>query len=347
VEGFERWREHVLEGKQMKARALKVVQRLVKRCMVEGFERWVNVVDIIQLDRQAEARERAQENLLAVAKATLSKVEVEAGRRALLCQRVVAGMLKQQLLAAFCKFADCVGGQRATREVMGKMLARMRRRQLSDAFDLYAGTVDAMVAQRQRQHVEEVLQRRATEAEALVLEERGRLQMLDNLEIALVAWFSRSSHLASILHHLRADLQHTKQGALLLDSSFACLFANAEHPLYLNHIVEVSAELSLSDYELRRATELYRTLARGQQRRSADLVASVGISLISQCIPREAGSVLPGTVPSGDDADPEGSSVREAGRLSDAIEIDTSVSSPARSLRSPRLWGRENRFEKH
>ena len=35
-----RWREHAEEEKQMKAKALKVVQRLVNRAFVEGFERW-------------------------------------------------------------------------------------------------------------------------------------------------------------------------------------------------------------------------------------------------------------------------------------------------------------------
>jgi len=40
VEGFERWRDSVVEGRQMKAKALKVVRRLMSRGLVEGFERW-------------------------------------------------------------------------------------------------------------------------------------------------------------------------------------------------------------------------------------------------------------------------------------------------------------------
>jgi hypothetical protein len=39
VEGFGRWRERAVGEKQMKAKALKVVQRLVQRARVEGFER--------------------------------------------------------------------------------------------------------------------------------------------------------------------------------------------------------------------------------------------------------------------------------------------------------------------
>jgi hypothetical protein len=38
VEGFGRWRERAVGEKQMKAKALKVVQRLVQRARVEGFE---------------------------------------------------------------------------------------------------------------------------------------------------------------------------------------------------------------------------------------------------------------------------------------------------------------------
>jgi len=40
VQGFERWRDRVGEEGQMKAKARKVVQRLMNSALVEGFERW-------------------------------------------------------------------------------------------------------------------------------------------------------------------------------------------------------------------------------------------------------------------------------------------------------------------
>jgi hypothetical protein len=40
VEGFERWQDQTAEEKQMKAKTLKAVQRLINRALVKGFERW-------------------------------------------------------------------------------------------------------------------------------------------------------------------------------------------------------------------------------------------------------------------------------------------------------------------
>jgi hypothetical protein len=41
VQGFERWRDQADEEKQMKAKALKVVQRLMKNCIASAFGRWI------------------------------------------------------------------------------------------------------------------------------------------------------------------------------------------------------------------------------------------------------------------------------------------------------------------
>jgi hypothetical protein len=40
VEGFDHWRDSVVEERQMKAKALKVVHRPMNRVLVEGLERW-------------------------------------------------------------------------------------------------------------------------------------------------------------------------------------------------------------------------------------------------------------------------------------------------------------------
>ena len=40
VEGFERWRDQAAEEKQMKAKARKVVQRLMRSCIAYAFGRW-------------------------------------------------------------------------------------------------------------------------------------------------------------------------------------------------------------------------------------------------------------------------------------------------------------------
>ena len=69
VEGFERWREHVVEERQMKAKALKVVQRLMNRGLVEGFERWrEHVVEERQMKAKAlKVVQRLMNRSLAVA----------------------------------------------------------------------------------------------------------------------------------------------------------------------------------------------------------------------------------------------------------------------------------------
>ena len=40
VSSFERWREHIIEKKQMKNKALRVVQRMLNGALVSAFERW-------------------------------------------------------------------------------------------------------------------------------------------------------------------------------------------------------------------------------------------------------------------------------------------------------------------
>ena len=108
------------------------------------------------------------------------------------------------------------------------------------------------------------------------------------LEISLIGWCSRSSHLSCLLSHLQADLRRTEYGARLLDGSLARLFNCAEHPLYLSHIAEVSTQLSLSEYEIRRATEIFSSLKDSVWHRHASNTDFVGQSLLPfSASPRE------------------------------------------------------------
>jgi hypothetical protein len=40
VSTFERWKDHIIEEKQMRSKPLKVMQRLVNGALVSTFERW-------------------------------------------------------------------------------------------------------------------------------------------------------------------------------------------------------------------------------------------------------------------------------------------------------------------
>jgi hypothetical protein len=40
VSTFERWKDHIIEEKQMRSKALKVMQRLVSGALISTFERW-------------------------------------------------------------------------------------------------------------------------------------------------------------------------------------------------------------------------------------------------------------------------------------------------------------------
>ena len=42
VSTFERWKHHIIEEKQIKTNALRVVQRLMNGALVSAFERWKN-----------------------------------------------------------------------------------------------------------------------------------------------------------------------------------------------------------------------------------------------------------------------------------------------------------------
>ena len=54
VSSFERWRDHIIEEKQMKKKVLKVVQRMLNGALVWSFERWRdNIIEEKQLKNKA------------------------------------------------------------------------------------------------------------------------------------------------------------------------------------------------------------------------------------------------------------------------------------------------------
>jgi len=103
VEGFERWRDHVAEEKQMKAKALKVVQRLMNRGLVEGFERW--------RDHVAEEKQMKAKAL-----------------------KVVHRLLKSALVVCFDKWTVRLADNVRIRAVLSKVLTQMMNHTLSVAF---------------------------------------------------------------------------------------------------------------------------------------------------------------------------------------------------------------------
>jgi hypothetical protein len=137
-----RWRDLAAGKKQMKAKALKVVERLMKSALKGSFERWRDAV-------VEQAQELAKQQLEAAAREKQSMAETEAERRIEMCKRVVQRMLRHQLLIAWSMFVDTVRETQHNRETLRKVLGRMQHRQLAGAFDCYAGAVELLVAQRE------------------------------------------------------------------------------------------------------------------------------------------------------------------------------------------------------
>jgi hypothetical protein len=104
VEGFERWREHAVEEKQMQAKALKVVRRLVIRALVEGFKRW--------RFRYAEHRE-----LVGKSKRMLARLQRRAGAVCVIAWR------------------RRVVGEARKRGIIQRAVSRLFWRRLSQSFD--------------------------------------------------------------------------------------------------------------------------------------------------------------------------------------------------------------------
>jgi len=54
VSSFERWRDHIIEEKQMQKKASKVVQRILNGALASSFERWRdNIMEEKQLKSKA------------------------------------------------------------------------------------------------------------------------------------------------------------------------------------------------------------------------------------------------------------------------------------------------------
>jgi hypothetical protein len=129
--GIEAWYARARIDRQMKATALRVLQRLRRRELVEGFELWRDSLV---------AEKLAKQQLEEAARERQSMAEAEAERRIEMCKRVVQRMLRHQLLMAWNLFVDTVRETQHNRETVRKVLSRMQHRQLAGAFDCYAGS---------------------------------------------------------------------------------------------------------------------------------------------------------------------------------------------------------------
>jgi hypothetical protein len=112
--GFERWHDHLMEEKQMKAKALKVVQRLMNRVLVEGFERWW---DRVSEEKQMKANARAEEE-----------------RRKAVMQRVVKRMQHATLTSGLLRWREQVRELRRQQGILEKVALRMRNAAVNKAF---------------------------------------------------------------------------------------------------------------------------------------------------------------------------------------------------------------------
>jgi len=104
----------VAEEKQMKAKALKVVQRLMNRGLVEGFERWR---DTVVAERQMKENARAEEE-----------------RRAAVMQRVVKRMQHATLASGLLSWREQVRELRRQQGILENVASRMRNAAVYMAF---------------------------------------------------------------------------------------------------------------------------------------------------------------------------------------------------------------------
>ena len=107
----------------------------------KAFDRWLEFVDVMLLERDMESKELAQQELLQELEANntgrdleMTKVEQqlrkEVQRRVDTCKRVVKRMLHHQLMLAWDSFVENVLTVKRNRETMRKVLARMTHRQV-------------------------------------------------------------------------------------------------------------------------------------------------------------------------------------------------------------------------
>jgi len=144
----------VVEDRQMKAKALKVVRRLMSRAMEEGFGRWRDSAVEGSSHQGAQTMDwaaiKSNHQTLIRAWAQWLRYLHRAEYRMEMCKRVMQHMLRHQLLMAWKMFVDCVFETRHTRQTVSKVLSRMQHRQLAGALDLYARAVDMLVVQREK-----------------------------------------------------------------------------------------------------------------------------------------------------------------------------------------------------
>jgi hypothetical protein len=114
-----------------------------------AMEAWTEYVKMVLGERSKEAQQVAKQQLEEVVRKKQSLAEAEE-RRIEMCKRVVQRMLRHQMLVAWNLFVHTLVERKHIRETLCKVLSRMRHRELAQAFDCYAGSVNRQVVQRKK-----------------------------------------------------------------------------------------------------------------------------------------------------------------------------------------------------
>ena len=136
--------------KEQRERVARTMARWKSPGLKRAMEAWTEYVDIMLEERAQEAQELAREHMQDMVKKQEEKAESEAARRIEVCKRVVGRMLRQQLATAWSTFVECVCERKSNRETVRKVLSRMTHRAMAGAFDCFCGSVQALLAQRER-----------------------------------------------------------------------------------------------------------------------------------------------------------------------------------------------------
>jgi len=129
----------------------KVIAWLRGKGLTKAFEAWVEYVDVTRQEQAEQAKELAQTRLMADQEYRSSAVLAkEVNRRIDTCKRVVQRMLDQHKAASWSSFYESVMQSKANRETVDKVLKRMSRRSLGLALGCYAAAVGIIISKREK-----------------------------------------------------------------------------------------------------------------------------------------------------------------------------------------------------
>jgi hypothetical protein len=137
-------------------RRAKTMERWKSKGLRKAWQGWEAYLEEVWQEQGQKAQELAKQQLEEAAREKQSMAEAEAERRIEMCKRVVHQMLRHQLLMAWSMFVATVRETQHNRETVRKVLSRLQHRQLAQAFDCYAGAVDWLVVQREKERGQEL-----------------------------------------------------------------------------------------------------------------------------------------------------------------------------------------------